>query len=144
MNTPLRIPGHERFAQELAKGRDQKAAWRKAGYKGGPAVASRIAAREDVKARVAFLMGKAAEKAVIDAAWVLEKAVDLHEKAKAANAFAPAARALELVGKHVEVQAFREQLNHTGMIEYRNLSDEEIAARIAAHEAARAAHPTTH
>jgi hypothetical protein len=52
--------------------------------------------------------------------------------------------ALDIIGKHVDVQAFREQIQHSGLIEYKNLSDEEIAARIAAHEAARADRPTTH
>jgi hypothetical protein len=144
MTGPLKNARHERFAQELAKSSTLGVAYVAAGYARNDKNAARLRKNEGVAARVAELMAGAAEKAKIDAAWVLEQAVDLHEKAKAAGAFSPAARALELVGKHIEVQAFREQMQHSGSIEYRNLSDEEIAARIAAHEATRASHPTTH
>jgi phage terminase small subunit len=36
------------------------------------------------------------------------------------------------------------QVNHTGLIEYKNLSDEEIEARIAAHQAGNGQRPTAH
>ena len=76
---------------------------------------------------------------------VLNKAAELHDKALEARAFSAAKGALDLIGKHVDVQAFREQIQHSGLIEYRDLSDEEIEARIAAHEAERAAsRPSTH
>jgi hypothetical protein len=60
------------------------------------------------------------------------------------NAYPAAKGALELIGKHVDVRAFREHVEHSGLVEYRNLSDEEIAARIAAHQASSAERPTTH
>jgi hypothetical protein len=63
---------------------------------------------------------------------VLKKAVALHDKAMEAGAFASAKGALEIVGKHVEVQAFRDQIHHSGRVEFANLSDEELEARIAA------------
>lgn len=145
MTGPLKNARHERFAQELAKAATLGDAYVAAGYARNDKNAARLRKNEGVADRLAELMAGAAEKAKIDAAWVLEQAVDLHKKAKEAGAFSPAARALELVGKHVEVQAFREQMNLTGLVEYKNLSDEEISARIAAHEAARAAdQPTTH
>ncbi|MBI6912487.1 terminase small subunit [Pseudomonas juntendi] len=40
-------------------------------------------------------------------------------------------RALELIGKHVNVNAFREQVNHTGNINFTDMTDEEIERRIA-------------
>lgn len=145
MTGPLKNARHERFAQERAKGLSIDAAYVAAGFKANRGNAARLNTNEGVRLRLAELMAGAAEEAKIDAAWVLTQAVDLHTKAKAAGAFSPAARALELVGKHVEVQAFREQMNLTGLVEYKNLSDAEINARIAAHEAARAAEqPTTH
>jgi DNA-binding protein H-NS len=75
---------------------------------------------------------------------VLKKAAELHAKALEEKQLSVAKGALDIIGKHVDVQAFREQIQHSGLIEYKNLSDEEIAARIAAHEAARADRPTTH
>lgn len=41
-------------------------------------------------------------------------------------------RALELIGKHVDVNAFREQVNHSGHINHTNLTDDELDAQIAA------------
>jgi phage terminase small subunit len=38
---------------------------------------------------------------------------------------------LELIGKHVSVNAFRENVNHSGNVNHTHLSDEELEARIA-------------
>lgn len=81
---------------------------------------------------IAEAMANRASKVGIDAAWVLEQAVALHTAAIAAKAFPVAARALELVGKHIDVQAFKERVEHGGRIEYSNMSDEELDARITA------------
>lgn len=40
-------------------------------------------------------------------------------------------RALELIGKHVNVNAFREQVNHTGNINFTDMTDEELERQIA-------------
>ena len=148
MPGPLKNARHERFAQELAKGATADAAYAAAGYKPNRCNASRLKSKENIFDRVQELTGRIAdkvtEKVAIDAAWVLKKAVELHEKCLKENAFPAAKGALELIGKHKEVQAFREQIEHSGLVEYRNLSDEEIAARIAAHENARAERPTKH
>lgn len=144
MTGPLKNARHERFAQELAKGSTADAAYVSAGFKPHGSNPARLSGNERIKSRVAELLGQAAELAKIDAAWVLSKAAILHEKAMEAKAYSAAKGALDLIGKHVEVQAFREQIQHSGLIEYKNLSDEEINARIAAHEATRASSPTTH
>jgi hypothetical protein len=51
---------------------------------------------------------------------------------------------LKMIGDHVAVQAFRKQIEHSGLIEYKDLSDDEIRARIAAHEVGRGDSPTAH
>lgn len=60
-----------------------------------------------------------AEQTGIDAAYVLRQAVKLHERCmvngEGFNA-AAAARALELVGKHVNIQAFKENVGLTGSL----------------------------
>jgi phage terminase small subunit len=153
MPGPLKNARHERFAQELAKGEAASAAYRNAGYSAtgnsSEVAASRLFKNDKVAARVAELRGRIAEKladkVAIDAAWVLKRAAELHAIALTEKQFSVAKGALDIIGKHVDVQAFREQVQHSGLIEYKNLSDEEIAARIAAHEVARGEHsPTTH
>jgi phage terminase small subunit len=153
MPGPLKNARHERFAQELAKGEAASVAYRNAGYSAvgnsAEVAASRLFKNVQVANRVAELRSKIANKAAdisgIDAAWVLRKAAELHDKALKEKQLSVAKGALDLIGKHVDVQAFREQVEHRGLIEYKNLSDEEIAARIAAHEAERGDHrPTTH
>lgn len=153
MAGPLKNARHERFAQELAKGAAQSQAYKLAGYSatGNSAEvnAARLLRNDQVAARVEHLKAKVTEKVVketaIDAAWVLKKASELHDKALEAKQLSVAKGALDLIGKHVDVQAFREQIEHSGLIEYRDLSDEEIAARIAAHQAEHApGQRTTH
>jgi phage terminase small subunit len=152
MSGPLKNARHERFAQELAKGEHASTAYRNAGYSAtgnsAEAAASRLLSDVKVRDRVLELTRQVAEKVTektaIDAAWVLKKAAELHAAALKAKQLAVAKGALDIIGKHVDVQAFREQVQHSGLIEYKNLSDEEIAARIAAHETARGQRPTTH
>lgn len=153
MPGPLKNARHEKFAQELAKGAVQSEAYKLAGYSAtgnaAEAAASRLLRDVKVQKRVdeikEAITGKVVEKTAIDAAWVLKKAVELHDKALKKEAFPAAKGALELIGKHVDVRAFREQIEHSGMIEYRDLSDAEVEARIAAHEAAgNGDRPTAH
>jgi phage terminase small subunit len=152
MPGPLKNARHEKFAQELAKGDAASVAYRAAGYSAtgnsAEVAASRLFKTVKVAERVAELRGKIADKAAdisgIDAAWVLKKAAELHDKALEEKQLSVAKGALDIIGKHVDVQAFREHVQHSGLIEYKNLSDEEIEARIAAHEAARGQRPTAH
>lgn len=143
MPGPLKNARHERFAQELAKGKSQVQAYGAAGYKQDRTAASRLSTNVNIRDRVLELTKRTSEKTVIDAAWVLNRAAELHTKALEEKQLSVAKGALDIIGKHVDVQAFREQVQHSGLIEYKNLSDEEITARIAAHEAERE-QPTTH
>lgn len=68
---------HERFAQELAKGKSATEAYALAGYKPSQPNASRLISNDMVQARVAELTGKAAERAEIDVARVLKELVRL-------------------------------------------------------------------
>lgn len=149
MPGPLKNVRHERFATAIATGMSASAAYVEAGYAANDGNAVRLKGNEKVAARIAELEAKRTEKVVsstaVDAAWVLNQAVELYRDAKTEKAHSAAKGVLELIGKHVDVQAFRDQVQHSGLIEYKNLSDEEIAARIAAHEAAaRGQQPTTH
>lgn len=92
----------------------------------------RLLKHPGVSAALAVAMEKRVEQVEIDAAWVLKRAVELHDAAMIEKAFAAAKGALELVGKHIDVQAFKDRVEHGGRVEYTNMSDEELDARIAA------------
>ncbi len=110
----LTNPKHERFCQELAKGKTQDEAYQIAGYKQSRSNASMLRAKKNIVNRVDELLGAVAEKAVVDAAWVLEQLVANAKRAMSVAEGNVANRALELIGKHVAVQAFRDQIAHTG------------------------------
>lgn len=58
-------PRHERFAQELAKGKSATEAYNAAGYQGDRTAASRLSTNVNVQSRLAELQSRAAEKAVV-------------------------------------------------------------------------------
>lgn len=65
MTGPLKNSRHERFAQELAKGKSQLEAYEAAGYKPNESHASRLVANGKVSVRLEELKAKAAERTVI-------------------------------------------------------------------------------
>lgn len=67
----LTNPKHERFAQELAKGKSATEAMEAAGY-GDPRNSTRLTKNDEIRKRVDELQGNAAEKAELSRAWVLE------------------------------------------------------------------------
>jgi phage terminase small subunit len=120
----LKNARHERFAQELAKGKTSDEAYQLAGYAENRGNATRLKANERVVARLAELTERAADRAVIDKAWVLERlrmnaetcmALDFVRKPDGTPTTAvthnPAAanKALELLGK--ELGMFKDQLD---------------------------------
>ena len=112
----LRNQRHERFAVELAKGCSQTEAAKRAGYKGSRFHASRLATKSNIKARVAELEARTAEKVTqitaMDRAWVLEELRANLERHKETNG-AVANRALELIGKELGLFINRKDIRHT-------------------------------
>jgi phage terminase small subunit len=82
--------------------------------------------RPDVAAAVQQAIAERSERTKIDADWVLRQAVKLHERCMDEGVFNPAgaAKALELVGKHVGVQAFKEKVEHDVRILHEDALDE--------------------
>lgn len=66
-------PKHERFAQELAKGRTEGEAYVLAGYASDRGNASRLTANDSVQARVAEIVERAAVRAEVSKSWVMER-----------------------------------------------------------------------
>jgi phage terminase small subunit len=73
MPGPLKNARHERFAQELAKGKSQVDAYEAAGYQPDRGAAARLSANVSVQGRVAELQERAAEKAVVTQERVLKE-----------------------------------------------------------------------
>ena len=72
---------HELFAQGLAKGLSADAAYQAAGYKPHRGNAARLRANEIIQRRTAEILGKAAEKAEVNKAWVMERLKETVERA---------------------------------------------------------------
>ncbi len=111
-----------------------------AGYAAGSACkeACRLMGFPEIQDRIAELKAERVERTKIDADYVLRQAVKLHERCmqevtpktdrkgeqledEEGNAIfefdsSGAARSLELVGKHIGVQAFKEKVEHSGVI----------------------------
>lgn len=80
MPGPLKNEKHELFAQEIAQGALQLDAYRTAGYAGDECHASRLANRDDVRARVNEMLSKAAVRAEITVASITKRLVAIADK----------------------------------------------------------------
>ena len=83
MTAPLKNARHERFAQELAKGKSQVEAYEAAGYAPDRGAATRLSANVSVQARVEHLKAGAAKRAEITAASLAERLLRIADKAEA-------------------------------------------------------------
>lgn len=81
----LENPRHERFAQELAKGRTQAQAYAEAGYQESRSAASRLAADPDVRLRVAQIAGQAAMRTEVTIASLTRRLLAIADKGEAAE-----------------------------------------------------------
>jgi phage terminase small subunit len=89
MPGPLKNARHERFAQELAKGKSQSEAYKSAGYSadGNSAEvnAARLLRNAKVSARVEELKGKAAERTVVTIENLTDRLLKIAEKGEGAK-----------------------------------------------------------
>lgn len=76
---------HERFAQELAKGKSQAEAYAEAGYKPSRSAAARLAGDVNICERVAEIQGRAAVRTEITVASITERLLALATKAELSN-----------------------------------------------------------
>lgn len=73
---------HERFAQELAKGRSQTEAYANAGYKGDRTAASRLSTNVNIQERLAELQERSAIRTELTVASVTERLMRLADIAE--------------------------------------------------------------
>lgn len=85
MSGPLKNARHEKFAQELAKGKSQEDAYRDAGYIGDRTHASRLATNDNVQARLAELKERAAERTVVTVESLTQRLLKIAEKGEGAK-----------------------------------------------------------
>jgi len=128
---------HERFAQELAKGETATAAYATAGYEPNDGNAARLKGNERIEARVAEILGRAATRAEITVADISERLLKIAAKAegKSDAPMLSVARAtlMDVAKLNGLVVDKREMFGKGGgPIEYANLTEAEIDARLAA------------
>lgn len=102
----LKNTRHERFAQELAKGKSQAEAYELAGYAPSEPNASRLTRNDKVQARVVELQNRAAARAEMTLQTHLDDLAELRDAAKQARQYSAAISAEIARGKaagvHVE------------------------------------------
>ena len=130
----LKNARHEKMAQALAKGKTADDAYGDAGFKPHRGNAARLSANESIRARVDELLTRVAEKAewtAADRLRDLKTIFDASAKEDRRTAIAAIAEANKMQGSYAPTKQ-----EHTGRgggpIEYANLTEEEIDARIAA------------
>ena len=116
----LENPRHERFAQELAKGRTQAEAYAEAGYKPSEPNASRLRSNEKVQARIAELQERAAVRTEITVASITERLLAIATKAETSSdaPMLQAARASLMDAAKLNglvVDKGEQSLKHTGL-----------------------------
>lgn len=114
---------HERFAQELAKGKSASEAYTLAGFKPNTGNASTLKGTQSILKRVAEIQAEtsemerqatqaAAEALAIDREWVMARLQENALKAAEQEDYGPSNRALELLGK--ELGMFKDKVEHSG------------------------------
>lgn len=146
MAGPLKNTRHEKYAQARAKGKSVDDSYIAAGFSANRGNAARLNANESVRDRVRELQTRVAEKVIVTAADI---AAQLDEDRTFARKLKQASAAVSAsMGKAKVLGLIAERHEHTGKnggpIQYHDLSDDEIDARIAAHETSDVSQPTPH
>ncbi len=123
---------HERFAQNVAKGMSASEAYEKAGYKRNDGSAGRLHRNAQVKARVAKLQNRAAEKT----GYTIVKATEELEEARqlAATEKNPAAMVSASMGK-AKVNGLLIDKHLVGMKRIEDMNENELRALLGVMEA---------
>ncbi len=128
---------HERFAQALAKGETATAAYEQAGYEPNDGNATRLKGNDRIEARVAEILERAAMRAEITVAGISERLLmiaDKGEKLSEASGLSVARASLMDVAKLNGLVVDKREMfgKGGGPIEYTNMTEAEIDARLAA------------
>ena len=112
MAGPLTNARHERYCSEVAQGKSQDEAYALAGFAPSRFNASRLAAREDVRARILELQSAAAAETVVTIADIARQLDE--DRAFAKKCETPAAMVSATMGKAKLFGFLRDKLEHSG------------------------------
>lgn len=109
-------PKQERFVQEYLIDLNATQAAARAGYspKTSNEQGARLLANASIAGAVQKALAERSERVRIDADWVLARAVELHARCVSENDRTNERQTLDLIGKHVDVEAFKERIEHSG------------------------------
>lgn len=109
-------PKQERFVQEYLIDLNATQAATRAGYSAKTAysIGQENLSKPEIAQSLATAMSARAAQNGIDANWVLARAVELHARCIAENDRTNERQTLDLIGKHVDVEAFKERIEHSG------------------------------
>jgi phage terminase small subunit len=124
-------PKHERFAQELAKGKTQAEAYAEAGYKPSEQNASRLTRNDKVQTRVAEIQSRAVIRTEITLASLMEEAAEIQAAALKANQHSAAIAALTAKAKLAGLWTDKVE-NTNRNVDPAQVSDADLAAVVAA------------
>lgn len=128
--TALANSKHEKFAQELFKGKTATEAYANAGYKPDDGNATRLTGNDRIKARIAELQSASALRVEVTVASLIQEAAEIQQEAKKAGQFSAATAALTAKAKLAGLWIDKaENLNRN--IDANSLSDADLAAVIA-------------
>ena len=136
----LSNPRHERFAQELAKGKSALEAHEEAGYTPNRGNASTLANDQSILKRVAELQERGAIKAEVTAASLIEEAEQVRAAALEAGRFSAAIAAIREKGVLAGVRDEKRESTHK--TDPKAMTDDELALIASAGSAGVVAPPT--
>lgn len=136
----LANPRHERFAQELAKGKSATEAYAEAGYKPNRHNAAALAREQHILTRLAELQERGAIKAEVTAASLIEEAEQVRAAALDAGQFSAAIAAIREKGVLAGVRVEKRESTHKS--DPKAMTDDELALIASAGSAGVVAPPT--
>lgn len=120
---------HERYAQELAKGKSQSEAYVNAGYKPDSGAASRLSGNVSVQGRVAELQERSAKKVEITVDTLRDMLLEDRTLARELGQSAAAVSAVDKLGKLYGHMIERKEVGRPG--EFSRMTEDELDAFIA-------------
>jgi phage terminase small subunit len=127
----LTNPKHERFAQELAKGKSATEAYVIAGYKLSEQNAHRLTRNDEVQTRVAEIVDRGAIRSEITLASLMQEAGEIQAAAMEAKQLSAATAALTIKAKLAGLWVDKAE-NTNRNVDPARVSDVELAAIIQA------------
>lgn len=124
----LQNPKHERFAQELAKGKSASEAYVLAGYKPNDGNAATLKGNQRVLDRVAEIQDRATVRAEITLATLMQEAAEIQAAALKANQHSAAVAALTAKAKLAGLWVDKAENTNRNVVDPSQVSDAELAA----------------